>query len=150
MPDHTAPRHSTGPTVCMKLQQSCVSVWSRVWHWVWFQHHIAPKWEDLMMFSIRTSRSNIIIIIIYIDLNWKTAGKLKESYMEVGDVLSVQGFGDRQLAWDWVDDEDPGWRLVSPRARHTVTQHPVLIPVGADLKNRQGKRKESITYVDTS
>lgn len=49
--------------------------------------------------------------------------------MEIGDVLSVQRLGDRQLARDGVDDEDAGWRLVGPGACHTVTQHPILIPV---------------------
>lgn len=49
--------------------------------------------------------------------------------MEVGNVLSVQRLGDRQLARDRVDDEDAGRRLVGPRARHAVTQHPVLVPV---------------------
>lgn len=49
--------------------------------------------------------------------------------MEIGDVLSVQWLGDRQLTRDWVDDEDTVRRLVGPGARHTVTQHPVLIPV---------------------
>ena len=49
--------------------------------------------------------------------------------MEVGDVFSVQRLGDRQLARDWVDDEDASRRLVGPGARHTVTQHPVLVPV---------------------
>lgn len=49
--------------------------------------------------------------------------------MEVGNVLSVQRLSDGQLARDWVDDEDASRRLVGPRARHTVTQHPVLIPV---------------------
>lgn len=61
--------------------------------------------------------------------------------MKVGNVLSVQRLGDGQLARDWVDDEDAGRRLVGPGACHTVTQHPVLIPVGADLKHRQGKRR---------
>lgn len=49
--------------------------------------------------------------------------------MEVGNVLSVQRLGDRQLARDRVDDEDSSRRLVGPRARHTVTQRPVLVPV---------------------
>lgn len=65
--------------------------------------------------------------------------------MEVGDVLSVQWLGDWQLARDWVDDEDTGWRLVGPGARHTVTQHPVLIPVWADLNKHTEEDKESIT-----
>lgn len=49
--------------------------------------------------------------------------------MEVGDVLSVQRLGDGQLARDRIDDEDAGRRLVGPRACHTVTQQPILIPV---------------------
>lgn len=54
---------------------------------------------------------------------------MEKPYMEVGDVLPVQRLGDRQLAGDRVDDEDAGWRLVRPGAGHTVTQHPVPIPV---------------------
>ncbi|KAA8589895.1 hypothetical protein FQN60_013260 [Etheostoma spectabile] len=38
------------------------------------------------------------------------------------------GLGDGQLARDGVDDEDAGGGLVGPGARHTVPQHPVLIP----------------------
>lgn len=68
--------------------------------------------------------------------------------MEVGDVLSVQRLGDRQLAWDWVDDEDASRRLVSPGARHTVTQHPVLIPVWADLKHKQTGDEEERAQKD--
>lgn len=68
---------------------------------------------------------------------WPQLSQCGKSYMEVGDVLSVQRFGDRQLAWDRVDDEDAGRRLVGPGARHAVTQHPVLIPVWADLKQRK-------------
>lgn len=56
-------------------------------------------------------------------------------------MLSVQRLGDGQLARDWVDDEDAGRRLVSPRACHAVPQKPVFIPVRADLRNDKRRRK---------
>ena len=75
-----------------------------------------------------------------------TLAVCEKSYMEVGDVLSVQRLGDRQLAWDWADDEDAGRRLVGPGARHTVTQHPVVISVWANLKHRQTGEEQGRIY----
>lgn len=43
------------------------------------------------------------------------------TYMEVGDVLPIQGLEDRELSGDRVDDEDAVRRLVSAGARHAVS-----------------------------
>ena len=53
--------------------------------------------------------------------------------MEVGDVLSVQGLVDGELAGDGVDDEDAGGGLVGTRSGHAVAEGAVLVVVRADL-----------------
>ena len=102
-------------------------------------------WINTMEFLLGINPS-----IVYTDLNFNIQHLLSclpsmpctKTYMEVGDVLSVQRFGDRQLAWDWVDDENASWWLVSPRARHTVTQHPVVVPVRPYLPHNIGQEEE--------
>ena len=61
--------------------------------------------------------------------------------MEVGYVFAVEGFGHRELTRDGVDDEDPGWRLISTGSSHTVPEETVLITVRPDLDHR-GKERE--------
>jgi len=63
----------------------------------------------------------------------KTSLVLCVTYMEVGDVLSVQGLADRQLSGDRFNDEDAGGGLVSSRTRHTVSEGPVFVMVRPDL-----------------
>lgn len=53
--------------------------------------------------------------------------------MEVGDVLSIQGFVDRKLSGDRVDDEDTSGGLVSTRACHAVSEGAVFVVVRPDL-----------------
>lgn len=55
-------------------------------------------------------------------------------YMEVGNVLPIQGLVDRQLSRNGVDDEDASGGLVSPGACHAVSQGAVLIMVWSNLQ----------------
>ena len=55
------------------------------------------------------------------------------TYVEVGDVLPIQGLVDWQLPRDGVDDEDAGWGLVGSGACHTVSEGAVLVMVRPNL-----------------
>lgn len=55
------------------------------------------------------------------------------TYVEVGDVLPIQGLVDRQFSRDRVNDEDPSGGLVSTWSCDAVSERPVFVMVRPDL-----------------
>ena len=74
-----------------------------------------------------------VVCIICVDVG-------RSTYVEVGDVLSVQGPVDGQLSGDGFDEEDAGGGLICSWASDAVAERAVLIVVGPDLLKRQGVR----------
>lgn len=63
-----------------------------------------------------------------------TGCQQQKSYVEAGDLLSVQRLGHGQLPGDGVDDEDARGRLVGAGPGDAVPQREVFVSVGPDLR----------------